>query len=208
MKVKVCGMTWPEQLQQLEDMPVDFAGFIFYEKSPRYAEGKMQKAKGNKQNNSLAKVGVFVNASLEDIKRAVEDYDLQFVQLHGEESPEFCNQVRQFVPVIKAFRISNESDIDAVTAPYAPACDYYLFDTATKLYGGSGEQFNWNLLQNAHINKPFFLSGGIGPEDIETIKKFQHPYLYAIDINSKFESSVGVKKMDVLQRFLNELANV
>lgn len=207
MKVKVCGMTLPDQLQQLETMKVDFAGFIFYEKSPRYV-GTIKNEELRIQHEGFAKVGVFVNATIEDIKNAVGDYDLQLVQLHGEELPEFCEQIQQIVPVIKAFRIHNETDIDALVAPFANTCDYYLFDTASKLYGGSGEQFNWDLLKNANINKPFFLSGGIGLEDIENIKGFEHPYLYAIDVNSKFESSPGVKKMDMLQHFLDDLATV
>ena len=204
MKVKVCGMTLPGQLQQLVDMPVAFAGFIFYEKSPRYV-GTTKKDELKMKKEGLSKVGVFVNATIEDIKKAVEEYGLQLAQLHGEESPEFCEQVQQFVPVIKAFRVTAETDIDVVVAQYANACNYYLFDTATKLYGGSGEQFNWDVLKKAAVNKPFFLSGGIGPEDMEAIKAFSHPCLYAIDINSKFESSAGVKKMDALQQFLNSL---
>ena len=202
MKLKVCGMTLPEQVQQLNDFQVDFAGFIFYEKSPRYV-GEKLKVLGSGFN--IQKVGVFVNASIEDIKKAIADFDLQLVQLHGDESPEFCQQLQQYIPVIKAFRINNETNIDNIVQPFATVCDYYLFDTATKLYGGSGEKFNWKVLQKAQINKPFFLSGGIGLEDIEKVKNFQHSFLYAIDVNSKLEASAGVKDMDKVKDFKTQL---
>lgn len=207
MKLKVCGMTLPEQVQQLNDFQVDFAGFIFYPKSPRYI-GEMSsvlrsefKVVSSKPN--IQKVGVFVNAAIEDIKKAIADFDLQLVQLHGDESPEFCLELQQYILIIKAFRINNETDIDDIVEPFENACNYYLFDTVTKLYGGSGEKFNWDMLRKAQINKPFFLSGGISLDDIEKVKSFQHPYLYAIDVNSKFEVSAGVKDMDKVKSFVS-----
>jgi phosphoribosylanthranilate isomerase len=205
MKIKVCGITTLEQLQQLESMQIDFAGMIFYEGSKRYLGEKMKSKQSKVKHLSIKKVGVFVNADYNSIKNTIESYNLSAVQLHGDETPELCRQLTTLTKVIKVFRIAGEQDIDAIVAPYQTFADYFLFDTDTKNYGGSGKQFDWNVLASAKINKPFFLSGGIGPEDVEKINSIHHPYLYALDVNSKFETEAGIKDMKKVEVFLSKL---
>jgi phosphoribosylanthranilate isomerase len=150
----------------------------------------------------LKKVGVFVNPSLSEVIDAIDDYALDAVQLHGDEKPELCDDLSSVVEVIKAFRITGDENIDKLVAPYDEVCDYYLFDTGglKESLGGTGQQFDWNILNKAKIEKPFFLSGGIGVEDAERVKAFKHPDLFGIDVNSKFETAAGVKDMSkVLQ---------
>jgi phosphoribosylanthranilate isomerase len=201
-KIKVCGITTLEQMQQLD---VDYAGMIFYEGSKRFVGDRLKKQKSEISKLAIKKVGVFVNADYETIVKAIEDYGLAAVQLHGDETDEFCLELMDKVKVIKVFRISDEQNIDELVNPFQNVCHYFLFDRDTKAYGGSGKQFNWNMLKNARINKPFFLSGGIGLEDIDKLKTFQHPYLYAVDVNSRFEIEPGVKDMMKVQQFVNKL---
>src|SRR5687768_3108309 len=198
MKLKVCGITQAEQLKQLDELEVDYAGLIFYAYSTRYVLNKLKTTELQNLDLSLKKVGVFVNASEEDIMTQIELYGLDLVQLHGDETPAFCNYISNHVQVIKAFRITqkNEQNIDWMIKPYEEFCDFYLFDTNRKgAYGGTGEKFDWEILKNNKINKSFFLSGGIGLEDVEKIKAFYHPFLYAIDVNSKVEFTAGIKDM-------------
>lgn len=208
MKVKVCGMTNLEQLQQLEAMHIDFAGMIFYPKSARFVGDKLSHFKSQISNLKLNKVGVFVNADIATIKDAVEAYGLKYVQLHGDETPQFCAAVKSFVSVIKAIRIGLDTNLDEQLKQYEDVCDYFLFDTDSKQYGGSGKRFNWEVLQNAAINKPFFLSGGIGLEDIEAVTHFQHPNLFAIDVNSKFEVAPGLKDMNKVKSLNEDLGGL
>ena len=156
MKLKVCGMTELNQLQTLEELGVDFAGLIFYEGSKRYVGDKLENQKSEIRNLKISKVGVFVNAAKEEITKTVKDYGLSFVQLHGDESPEFCRKIQQFVPVIKAIRISETTDLEVQLDKFENACDYFLFDTDSKQYGGSGKKFSWEVLKSVKINKPFF----------------------------------------------------
>jgi phosphoribosylanthranilate isomerase len=205
MKIKVCGITSLEQMQQLQQMSVDYCGMIFYEGSKRYVGQKLKALTSEIRGASIKKVGVFVNADYDTILNAVKDYDLAAVQLHGDEPDEFCLELMDRVQVIKVFRIADQDDIDKLIAPFQQASHYFLFDTDTKAYGGSGRQFNWSVLENAKINKPFFLSGGIGLDDVEKVKAFHHPYLYAVDVNSCFETAPGVKDMQRVQKFANTL---
>jgi phosphoribosylanthranilate isomerase len=156
---------------------------------------------------SLKKVGVFVNAEEEYIMDKVENFGLDIVQLHGDETPDFCNHISSQVTVTKAFRItqSNEQNIDWMIKPYEEFCDYYLFDTNRKnAYGGTGEKFDWKILSANKINKPFFLSGGIGLEDIEKLKAFEHPFFYCVDVNSRVEISEGIKDMASIETWQME----
>ena len=206
MKLKVCGITTLEQLQQLQELQADYAGLIFYEKSKRYAHEKLAAQASAIRELKLKKVGVFVNADMGLLKSLVEAYSLDAVQLHGDETPEYCHALQNKTTVIKVFRISkNTEDIGALVVAYQNACDYFLFDTDTEGYGGSGQRFDWTLLQKATIGKPFFLSGGIGPDDMDNLKSFQHPFLYAIDVNSRFEQSPGVKNIKQVKTFVNRL---
>ncbi len=212
MNIKVCGITEMKQLQQLDGLDIDFAGLIFYKESPRYIGDKISKKDLKKADFDLKKVGVFVNPEMIDVLDAIDDYGLEVVQLHGEESPGMCEDLSSEVEVIKAFRISGNEDIDKLVAPYDAVCDYYLFDAKTaytsplggsreEVFGGTGQQFDWNILSRAKIEKPFFLSGGIALEDAARLKAFKHPDLFGVDINSKFEISTGVKDMSKLLQF-------
>lgn len=203
MNIKICGITEMKQLQQLDGLDIDFAGLIFYPDSPRYVGDKLNKKEIKKADFDLKKVGVFVNPEMIDVLDAIDDYGLEVVQLHGDESPEMCEDLSNEVEVIKAFRITGNEDIDKLVAPYDAVCDYYLFDTGglKESFGGTGQQFDWNILSNAKIEKPFFLSGGIGVEDAAKVKAFKHPDLFGVDINSKFESAPGVKDMKLILQF-------
>ncbi|MCB0715640.1 MAG: phosphoribosylanthranilate isomerase [Chitinophagaceae bacterium] len=203
MNIKVCGITDMKQMQQLDGLDIDFAGLIFDKNSPRYMGDKLNPKDVKKADFDLKKTGVFVNPEMIDVLNAIDEYGIEVVQLHGEESPEMCDDLGAEVEVIKVIHINNNTeDIDELVAPYDEVCDYYLFDKATDYsIGGTGEQFDWQLLTKARIEKPFFLSGGIGVEDAVKIKSFRHPDFFGVDINSRFESSPGVKDMAKLLQF-------
>ncbi len=201
MNIKVCGITQLKQLQQLDGLNIDFAGLIFYKPSPRYVVGKISKEELQSTDFDVKKVGVFVNADYDEIIEMVEDYGLDVVQLHGDETPELCEQLSEDVEVIKAFSIgATTTSIDILVAEYDAVCDYYLFDTAGKdgTVGGTGTQFDWKLLSKAKIEKPFFISGGVSIDDVPKLKAFKHPDYFGMDVNSKFEKEPGVKDMSLL----------
>lgn len=208
MRIKVCGMTLLEQVEQLPVIGATFAGFIFYPKSPRYVFRHMTSAQ-LKKINTINKVGVFVNASIEEVLLMVDECRLHMVQLHGDESPKYCERIADYVSVVKAFRLSDNDSIEWMINPYMDVCDMFMFDTMGAGYGGTGKKFDWNILKGRNIGKPFFLSGGIQPDDTKALKEFQNDpvakALFAIDINSKFESAPGVKQMDKVTKFINEL---
>jgi phosphoribosylanthranilate isomerase len=208
MKLKVCGITQLGQLQQLDEFHIDYAGLIFYDQSRRCVTNKLEARDVKALPLSLKKVGVFVNASEADIMNRVENFGLDIVQLHGDETPGFCNHISNHVTVIKAFRITqtNEQNIDWMIKQYEEYCDYYLFDTNRKnAYGGTGEKFDWKILTKNKINKPFFLSGGIGLKDVEKLRAFEHPFLYAVDVNSRVEIAEGVKDIESIKELARGL---
>jgi phosphoribosylanthranilate isomerase len=206
MKIKVCGITTVSQLKQLQELGADYAGLIFYPESKRYAYEKLKSQRAEIKNLKIRKAGVFVNAGMDFLKSCITDYGLSAVQLHGDETPEYCNALKGEVEVIKVFRIGDKAfDIDEQARLFENSCHYFLFDTDSAAYGGSGKRFNWAVLQNATIGKPFLLSGGIGPHDIEAVQQFRHPFLYAVDINSRFETTPGVKDMERVKSFVNNL---
>jgi phosphoribosylanthranilate isomerase len=202
-------MTLPEQVIALDEMGVDLAGFIFYPKSPRYIGNKVSPERMKQVKGHIAKVGVFVNMPYDDLMRTVESYRLDMVQLHGDESPHFCERVSNYVTIVKAFRLSDNDPIDWMVRPYHEGSDMYMFDTLGAGYGGTGKKFDWNLLKPARIDKLFFLSGGIEPGDEERLRQFmKEPIakkLFAIDINSKFEISAGVKDMVRVKKFVESM---
>ena len=208
-RIKACGMTLPEQVNALDEMGVDLAGFIFYPKSPRYIGNKITAERMKKIGGRIAKVGVFVNMPYEELMRTVEDYRLDMVQLHGDEIPRYCEQVANYITTVKAFRMSDNDPIDWIIRPFHEATDMFMFDTLGAGYGGTGKKFDWNVLKNAAINNLFFLSGGIAPGDEEKLKEFAKEEvakkLFAIDINSKFEVSAGVKDMVKVKEFVEGL---
>ena len=208
MRIKVCGMTLPEQVQKLPDMGATFAGFIFYPKSPRYVFRHLTSAQ-IKKINTINKVGVFVNSSVEEVLLMVDECRLHMVQLHGDESPKYCERIADYVSVVKAFRLSDNDSIEWMIRPFMDVCDMFMFDTMGAGYGGTGKKFDWNILKGSNIGKPFFLSGGIQAEDTTALRQFENEpvskALFAIDINSKFETSPGVKDMKKVEKFINEL---
>ena len=203
MNIKVCGITTMKQLQQLDGLGIDFAGLIFYKDSPRYMGDKLSGKELKQADFDLKKVGVFVNPEMIEVLDAIDEYGLDAVQLHGEESPEMCEDLGSEVEVIKAFRVADGADIDKLVAKYDAACDYYLFDNGglKESFGGTGKQFDWSMLSKAKIEKPFFLSGGISPEDAAKVKAFKHPDFFGVDINSRFETAPGVKDMKLVLQF-------
>ncbi|ANH79841.1 phosphoribosylanthranilate isomerase [Niabella ginsenosidivorans] len=203
--VKVCGITELAQAEQLRNLGVDYAGFIFYAPSPRYMVGKIEPA-ALRRLKGIQKVGVFVNAAANEIEEAVEAYGLDAVQLHGEETPAQAGSLNARIQVIKAFRISGDEEVKTLTGPYAAAVTAFLFDTKAKAYGGTGQQFDWSVLKTAQFSRPFFLSGGIGPDDVAAVKAFlTENKVYALDVNSKFETAQGIKDLALIQQFLNGL---
>lgn len=207
MNIKVCGITSLKQLQQLDGLNVDFAGLIFHKESPRYMAEKITSAELKGSDFDLKKVGVFVDPEMIDVLDAIDNYGLDVVQLHGNETPEMCDDLSAEVEVIKAFSIDQETgDIDELIAPYDAVCDYYLFDNkGLNVAGGTGEKFDWAKIAKAKIEKPFFISGGIGPMDAKAVKTFRHPDYFGADLNSRFEKEPGVKDMAQVLKFIHEL---
>lgn len=209
MRIKVCGMTQSDQVEQLAGMGVAFAGFIFYPKSPRYVFKHMTTTQLRKEN-SINKVGVFVNSTIEEVLHLVDECRLHMVQLHGDESPKYCEKIADYVSVVKAFRLSDNDSVEWMIRPYMEVCDMFMFDTMGAGYGGTGKKFDWNMLRQETIGKPFFLSGGIEPGDEEKLKAFKNEpvakALFAIDINSKFELSPGVKDMNLIRDFVKRVS--
>src|ERR1044071_822793 len=209
MLIKVCGITDLKQLIQLDGLEIEFAGLNFYKESQRYVGNKINKEELQTADLDIKLTGVFVNAGYDEMMKAIKDYNLSVIQLHGQESPELCKKISDQSEVIKTFHIStdNKDSIEELLAPYDDACDYYLFDYGGDKHslGGTGKSFDWDLLNEVSIEKPFFLSGGIGPDDVDKIKAFDHPDFYAIDINSRFEKSPGIKDMGLILGFVKAI---
>jgi phosphoribosylanthranilate isomerase len=202
--IKICGMKFPENMEDVVGLQPHFMGFIFYPKSPRYV-ARLDKAALNSIPKSIKKIGVFVNEDVEKILTQVYKYDLDGVQLHGAELVEVCEELHDAgLIVIKAFSISEACNFK-VTKAYQGVCDYFLFDTKTDVYGGSGVKFNWAILDEYQGETSFLLSGGIAADDMKAIKKIDHPKFAGIDLNSRFELSPGLKDVDLLRGFLGKL---
>lgn len=193
----------PHNMDQLSTLSIDLMGMIFYPKSSRYA-GLLDPTEINYPNEDIKRVGVFVNEKKEEIENQIKKYSFDLVQLHGNELYEDCLFLDKMVPVIKAFSISDKSDID-VANNYGSFRGYYLFDTKTPKYGGSGVKFDWSVVDFYTGDMPFFLSGGISIEDAEQIKNIRHPKFAGIDLNSKFELSPGLKNIDLLETFIKKI---
>ncbi len=213
-------MTDMDQLHELGEMGIDFAGFIFYPKSPRYVSRHgLMGADVKKAKLKVYKVGVFVDASYDEVMRQVNDFGLDMVQLHGHETPYECSKLADNIHVIKAFRFMDNDHVNWMIKDFYTDADMFLFDTGSSVakeeaidktvYGGTGRKFNWNRLKGLDIGKPFFLSGGIEPGDAPLVKEFmREPVakdLFVVDVNSRFESSPGVKDMDKVKRFADEI---
>lgn len=203
MKIKVCGMKIPENIKAVAELEIDYMGFIFYEPSPRFVGSDL--SINDALDEGIKGVGVFVDEPIENVQMLLNKHSLKLVQLHGMESPEYCQEMKEAgYTVIKAFRVGEDFDFNSLEK-YLSACDYFLFDTKGKTHGGTGKKFNWTILQQYTYNKPFFLSGGIGPADFKVINAFKHPQLYALDLNSRFEISPGEKNTTELNYFLEKI---
>ena len=204
LKIKVCGMKYAGNRSDTEKLPVDYLGFIFYPKSKRFVGKNISPELFNTEK---AKVAVFVNEKTNEIIRIIREYDFKYVQLHGNETPEVCETLKnRGLKIIKAFSVNDNFDFSELTN-YESCADFFLFDTKTEIPGGSGKKFNWKILKKYTMNTPFFLSGGIGPGDAGAIKEFNHPKLYGIDLNSRFEDEPGLKNIEKLEEFINEIKN-
>jgi len=208
MRVKVCGITEVEQLSALHGIGATFGGLIFYPRSPRYVLRHMTTSQIKKENQ-VNKVGVFVNAHAEEVLQMVDECRLHMVQLHGDESPRYCEKIADYISVVKAFRISETDNIQWRIQEYMNVCDMFLFDTEGAGYGGTGKKFNWEQLKNVSVGKPYFLSGGIETGDVDKLKVFaatpEAKALFAVDINSKFETRPGVKDLEKVAAFIKAL---
>jgi phosphoribosylanthranilate isomerase len=205
MKLKICGMKYPDNILEVGSLLPDYMGFIFWDKSARYFDETLPTLP-----QSIKKTGVFVNASKEEIVAKVLKYDLQAVQLHGQESIDFCQELKNSLAenseIIKVFSVDSEFDFNQLE-PFETVCDYFLFDTKGKLPGGNGTTFDWKVLEQYPSQKPFFLSGGIGLDEIDLVKQILKTDLpiYAIDVNSKFEIEAGLKDKEKLDRFKQKI---
>ena len=208
MKLKVCGLTKSEQILELISMNVDYLGFIFYEKSPRFVLNSLslEDIESLKHNG---KVGVFVNATIENVVKISRKANLNYIQLHGDEDDiyiaELKRQLNPEIKIIKVLRIGSEvknfkSKIHHLKSP----ADYLLFDTDSKAFGGTGKTFDWRILNEVEIPKPYFLSGGISVENFDEIQNIKHRP-FALDINSKFETQAGMKDLEKIREFIRIL---
>ena len=198
MIIKVCGMRDAQNIRDIESLGVDWIGMIFWPKSKRYVAEVPSYLPGH-----LKKVGVFVDSTLDDILQHISDYQLDIIQLHGQESPDFAKALKPHT-IIKAFNIEKADDL-LQTEKYEGIADYFLFDTKGKMVGGNGQKFDWSVLTAYQGKTPFLLSGGIGPEDAGSVKSFHHPRCIGIDLNSRFESEPGFKDINQLKTFLNNI---
>ena len=210
VKLKICGMKFPENIQEIALLEPDFLGFIFYEGSVRnYTENTIVSVP-----NSIHKVGVFVNEKSINIIKNIQKHDLNMIQLHGNETESYClelinqlNHNQLNTKIIKAFSVDESFDFSILNK--YQIVDYFLFDTKGKLPGGNGTKFNWQILENYKLEKPYFLSGGIGLEDVESIQEFlktpASKHCFALDVNSQFEIEAGLKNKEKLQQFKTQL---
>ena len=201
MELKVCGITTSEDIMELIPMNVSRLGFIFYHMSKRYVYAKLIEDGLKAIPKHIKKTGVFVNAETAEIEQIIDQYLLDSIQLHGDESPEFCNHFRTKAEVIKTISIKDKSSFETAKL-YQNACDLFLFDTQSENYGGTGKTFEWQWLEEFTLDKPFFLSGGISLENFEEIKKIKHEKLIGIDINSKFEIRPGIKDIEKIKQLI------
>lgn len=203
MIIKVCGLRNRVNINEISQLDIQMIGLNFYPPSsryiPRYDELAIQQIA-----QDISKVGVFVKEGLKTLQDITQQYGLDYVQLHGDESVDYCRAASQFAKVIKVFRVDDEFSFSDIK-PYETSVDYFLFDTKTTDYGGSGRQFSWDMLQQYQGTKPFLLSGGIGPDDAAAIKSIDHPSFAGIDINSRFELAPAIKSYDMIATFINQL---
>lgn len=206
MIIKVCGMREAENIRKVAALGVNWMGFIFYAKSPRAVDGTLL-LQADLLSAGQKRVGVFVNASVASLMEAANRYRLDYLQLHGSESPEDCYALqKRGYSLIKAFQVATSEDLERTKA-YEGRVDYFLFDTKCESYGGSGRQFDWSVLEAYKGETPFLLSGGIRPNSVASIQAFHHPRLAGIDLNSGFEIRPGLKDIEKLKIFIKQIKN-
>ena len=198
MKIKICGLKHPDNIKAIIDLAPDYVGFICYAPSPRYASD-LQTETLDLLPESIYKTAVFVNEQAETISKLIDTYNFDAVQLHGNEDPEFCSVLRDKVTVIKAFGLDENFDFEILNE-FADSVDYFLFDTKTDKHGGSGITFDWTLLDKYRLDIPFFLSGGLSLDNLETVSLINHPQFYGVDLNSRFEIEPGLKDINKLKK--------
>lgn len=199
LKIKVCGIKYQDNLDALSQLNIDMIGFNFYAQSSRYVIDPLVYS----VHSNLTKVGVFVNEDLENIYKIIDLWNLDAVQLHGNESVLMVEALKKKSKVIKVFKVKDTIESKKLE-PFAEA-DVFLFDTYTPLHGGSGKRFDWSLLERYQLEVPFILSGGISNEDVEDIKSIDHPLFMGVDINSKMEISAGLKDVGLINDFSKRL---
>lgn len=203
LRLKVCGMRNPANIQQLVGLRPDFMGFIFYKKSPRYV-GDLKADVFSRIPLSIKKVGVFVNEEIQTVLGLYEKYGLDYIQLHGDEDLAYSQELKsKGVKIIKVFRILDS--LPYAISKFCEFSDYFLFDTATKAYGGSGRHFDWSILNNYTFEVPYLLSGGISLEDVEGLKAMTLTGLEGIDVNSRFEVEPGLKNIEMVKKLKTQL---
>jgi len=203
LRIKVCGMRETQNIIDVSFLKPDFMGFIFYSKSPRNAANIQDPYILKKLNNRISKTGVFVNSDINTLNYICKKYFIDFVQLHGDENPEFCKHIYKRRKIIKAFAVDENFDFN-ICKDYEEYCYYFLFDTKGKKFGGNSIKFNWKVLKKYQGKTPFLLSGGIGPDDITELKIINHDMLAGIDINSRFEIKPGLKDVRLVENFIAE----
>jgi len=203
MKIKVCGLKDPANIKAVAALSPDYMGFICYDRSPRFI-AELQPGVLNALPKSIHKTAVFVNETKETIDSLINRFGLDAIQLHGSENPEFCKYFKGRVKVLKAFGIDEKFDFEQLNA-FVDSIDYFLFDTKTVQHGGSGKTFNWDILQRYTLSVPFFLSGGLSPDNLAEVQKIKHPMFYGVDLNSRFETEPGMKNIELLEKAFNLL---
>ncbi|HEY4194146.1 MAG TPA: phosphoribosylanthranilate isomerase [Mucilaginibacter sp.] len=198
MKMKICGLKHPDNINAVACLGPDYVGFICYAPSPRYATD-LQAETLAALPKSIYKTAVFVNEDAETINKLIATYNFDAIQLHGNEDPAFCKSFVNKVTVIKAFGLDKDFNFERLN-DFAGSVDYFLFDTKTDLHGGSGQSFDWTLLDNYKLDIPFFLSGGLGLDNLDEVRSIKHPQFYGVDLNSKFEIEPGLKDIDKLKK--------
>ncbi|MCT4672825.1 MAG: phosphoribosylanthranilate isomerase [Prolixibacteraceae bacterium] len=204
MKIKVCGMKVLENIQQLSRLDIDYIGLIFYSKSPRACDPNTINWAALKEMGKEF-VGVFVNTSIEDLLSTIEGSPINTLQLHGNESPEYCQELKsKGYTIIKAFGVGKDFRWQSCKE-YLESVDYFLFDTQSKNHGGTGKKFDWEVMKSYPYNKPFLLSGGISLDDLSTLQKLKLNRMLGVDVNSRFEIEPGIKKIDDINIFTRGL---
>lgn len=201
LSIKVCGLRDNRNIEEVAALSPDILGFIYHEASPRFVGNNFR----CKSYEKIHKAGVFVNPSIDNIQLVIRFNPLDIIQLHGDETPEFCESIKRLgARVWKAFQLDGHFDFEKLR-PFLDSCDVFLFDTKSEHYGGSGLKFDWKILESYPFQKDYFLSGGLSLEDLPALKTLNMKHLSGLDLNSKFEIEPGIKDIKKIKTFLHEI---